>query len=190
MSERQVTILNGSTGVDDRTDEVAEVLDAQFAGRGWRVIRRRTADLRIAPCLGCFGCWVRTPGICVINDDAREIARDVVQSDVVVYATPVVFGGYSPQLKAALDRMISIIMPYFTRIRGEVHHAKRYRRYPRVLAVGLLPRPDPESEEIFSTLVHRSSLNMHAPKTAVRVLDRPSVDVEAVLEAAIAEVTR
>lgn len=28
---------------------------------------------KIANCVGCFGCWTKTPGKCVIRDDATEI---------------------------------------------------------------------------------------------------------------------
>lgn len=28
--------------------------------------------LRIANCVGCFGCWTKTPGRCVIRDDAAD----------------------------------------------------------------------------------------------------------------------
>lgn len=29
--------------------------------------------LRIANCVGCFGCWTKTPGRCVIRDDAARV---------------------------------------------------------------------------------------------------------------------
>ena len=190
MSQRRAVILNGSAARGDRADQTAGAVAQMFGGRDWEVIEYRMADLSIAPCLGCFGCWIRTPGICVIADDAREIARTMVQSDVAVYVTPIVFGGYSAYLKSALDRMIPIILPHFTKVRGEVHHVKRYRRYPNVLGIGLLDHPDLDQEEIFTNLVHRSSLNMRAPMTVVRVLDRPAEDVSPTLEAAVVEVTR
>ena len=27
----------------------------------------------ISNCIGCFGCWTKTPGKCIIRDDATEI---------------------------------------------------------------------------------------------------------------------
>lgn len=48
------------------------------------------------------------------------------------------------------------------KIEGEVHHKPRYERYPRLMGVGVLPQPDEESERIFTTLVSRNAINLHA----------------------------
>ncbi len=29
--------------------------------------------LKIANCVGCFGCWTKTPGRCVIRDDGTKV---------------------------------------------------------------------------------------------------------------------
>ena len=31
----------------------------------------------IKPCLGCFSCWSRTPGQCVIKDDMQDIYEKI-----------------------------------------------------------------------------------------------------------------
>jgi len=97
-------------------------------------------DLDIAPCVGCFGCWIRTPGECVIPDAGRDVAKTVIRSDLTVFLTSVTFGGYSSELKKAVDRLIPLVSPYFRRVGGEVHHRPRYRCHPRLLGVGLLDR--------------------------------------------------
>ncbi len=127
-------------------------------------------EIEIAPCLGCFGCWIRTPGECVIDDDARRVARAVAESDVLILFTPVTFGGYSSLLKGALDRMIPNLSPFFQRYRGETHHARRYARPPSLAGLGSLPRPDREAERIFKTLVERNALNLQSPRVAATVV--------------------
>lgn len=79
-------------------------------------------EMKLAHCLGCFNCWVKTPGMCVEADAGRDIAKAVIRSDVAVLLTPVTFGGYSPELKKTFDRFIQLISPFFQMDHGEVHH--------------------------------------------------------------------
>jgi multimeric flavodoxin WrbA len=124
-------------------------------------------DEKIAFCTGCFGCWIKTPGECVINDAGRAITREFIESDLAVFLTPVTFGGYSAELKKALDRLIPILSPFFITIDGESHHKKRYKHYPRLAVIGLLPAADAEAATVFQTLVSRNAINMHTPAFAV-----------------------
>jgi multimeric flavodoxin WrbA len=166
----RVTVLDGTR--DGREEEalarraVATALDDRASAITTFPLR----ELKIHHCLGCFGCWIKTPGVCVIDDTAREVAAAVVQSDLVIYLTPITFGGYSSELKKALDRNICLISPDFTTVQGETHHKKRYDRYPSILAVGLLDRSDAESEHLFATLVERNAINMHSPAQASTVV--------------------
>lgn len=43
--------------------------------------------LKITPCVGCFGCWVKTPGRCVIRDDAVTVYPLIAQSGRILYIT-------------------------------------------------------------------------------------------------------
>ncbi len=62
-----------------------------------------------------------------------------------------------------MDRIICVILPFFMKINGEVHHRKRYDKYPLMMGLGVLPRVDKQSKQIFTTLVKRNSVNMHSP---------------------------
>lgn len=159
----KAVILNGSRKGDDALDHVHEIIIDELASSGWRVEPFILRDMEICHCVGCFGCWVQTPGVCLVDDAGRDVAKGVVQSDLTVFLTPITFGGYSSELKKALDRIIGIVSPDFVRIEKEVHHKPRYERYPRLLGVGVLPREDEESEGIFRTLVSRNAINFHAP---------------------------
>ena len=157
----KAVILNGSEKGDAAMDGVHEIIVDELEGQGWEVEPLILHELEIRHCVGCFGCWVQTPGVCVINDAGRDVARAVIQSDLVIYLTPVTFGGYSSQLKKALDRSICLVTPFFAKVDGEIHHEPRYERYPRILGVGVLPQADEESERIFTTLVGRNAINAH-----------------------------
>jgi len=150
--------------------EVEAALAGLLEEAGASVQRLALGELAIGGCLGCFGCWVKTPGECVLDDDGRRVAREVIQSDLTAFVTPVTFGGYSSTLKAAVDRLIPLGSPFFRRIAGETHHRPRYARYPRLLGVGTLPEADAEAAELFCALVGRNALNLHAPEHAAGVL--------------------
>ena len=188
--EKRALILDGRIGEDTVAEQSLELATAWFHDRNWNVTTLRLGELEIAPCIGCFGCWIKTPGECVIDDAGRDVARHIVGSDVVVYLTPIQFGGYSYELKKALDRSIPIISPFFRKVKGEVHHKKRYARYPNVAALGWSKRLTEHEDDIFENLVQRNAINMHAPKTAVGVLGPEDADVmDRCIEWTLGEVT-
>jgi multimeric flavodoxin WrbA len=162
-------ILNGLAKKDNA---LLTLIFDHLKGIGWEINTFFPQDKSIAPCQGCFGCWIKTPGICVIDDDGRDIVQLAVQSDMIVFLTPVTFGGYSSELKKAVDRMIPIVLPFFMKINGEIHHKPRYARSPLLIGVGVLSNQDEESEQIFKTLVARNAINLHSSLSMAGVVIR------------------
>jgi len=170
MAGKKVIILDGC-GLPDR--DLAPVLEGLLD-----VLRRdgseieifRLREMKLAHCLGCFGCWVKTPGMCVEDDAGRQIAKAVIQSDSTVFYTPVTFGGYSPELKKMVDRFVQIASPYFLVDHGEVHHPARYPHRPRLLMVGVQRQPNSHEAHIFKTLAGRNAINFHPPAYAADVV--------------------
>ncbi|MGD2069861.1 MAG: NAD(P)H-dependent oxidoreductase [Gemmatimonadota bacterium] len=160
--------LAGGTG-EEALRTVELLLGRELAERGFDVDVAQLREIPVAYCRGCFECWVETPGICRTDDGARDLARRFVGSDLVVFLTPVTFGGYSSELKKALDRSIGLVSPFFRRTDGAFQHLARYERYPALLGVGVMSGPDGEDEELFHTLVERNAHNMHAPAHASAV---------------------
>ncbi len=159
----RATLLLGAVPDDAHTRCVAKVLTSALEERACATEAIDLAELDIAPCLGCFGCWVKTPGICVIDDVGRDVARKAIQCDLLAYVTPITFGGYSYELKKAVDRLIPLVTPFFKLVDGEIHHQKRYVRYPSLIGVGTVKKPDGEAERIFRTLIERNAINFHSP---------------------------
>ena len=162
-------ILNGGRAGEGSDEIVQTAARHELESSGWEVEPLVLRDIRIRPCLGCFGCWTQTPGVCLQDDFAHDIAAKFIRSDLAVLLTPVTFGGYSYELKKALDRCICLISPLFRRIDGQMRHEPRYDRYPRLMGIGVMPHPNHESEEIFKALVGRNATNMHSPAHAAGV---------------------
>lgn len=163
-------ILNGAMNATGLTNSVSRMVEDQLREVG---VETHVFDLRneqIAYCSGCFGCWTKTPGICVIDDAGRVIAETAIHSDLMVWVTPIEFGGYSSVLKKAVDRIIPDLSPFFQLVNGEVHHKPRYRHYPKLLAIGVLPDRNQDSADIFKTLVSKNAINFHSPAHAAKVI--------------------
>ncbi len=163
-------ILDGSIHSDPLATPVRDALLSALHVDGVDVEYMRLSEMNIAPCQGDFFCWIRTPGQCAIDDDNRAVTQALIQSDLVIYLTPVTFGGYSAELKRAVDHLIPLVSPFFAMEKGEIHHQRRYRRYPRLMVIGWLPQPDEASEGIFHHLVYRNGINMYAPSVVSGVV--------------------
>jgi hypothetical protein len=165
----ETVVLNGARAQDIKVDEVCEILVSNLKHLDPNKVYK-LRDIEIADCMGCFCCWIKTPGECVIDDKARNIAAKLLRSDLTVFVSPIVFGGYSYELKKMLDRQICRELPFFKLINGEIHHQPRYERHPNLVAIGVLPQPNAEAEAIFKALVSRNAINMHAPSYATGIV--------------------
>ena len=83
-------------------------------------------DGSIHNCIGCFGCWLKTPGACVIRDKYGDMGEYLSKCDEVIIISECVYGGFSPFVKNVVDRSISYILPFFKINNGEMHHQKRH----------------------------------------------------------------
>ena len=81
----------------------------------------------IQHCRGCFGCWVKTPGKCVILDGYENIGVDMSKCSDLILVSKCYYGSVSPFVKAVQDRAISYIHPDFVIRKGEMHHKRRYK---------------------------------------------------------------
>lgn len=78
-----------------------------------------TRDLHINACLGCFGCWTKTPGECLQEDDMAGLRPRLREAEIWVLATPLYFDGPSGPLKNLMDRMSA-----FLRLAAEVRDGR------------------------------------------------------------------
>ncbi|QNO15874.1 flavodoxin family protein [Alkalicella caledoniensis] len=90
----------------------------------------RLGGKSIKPCIGCWNCWLKTPGICVMKDSMSEIYPDYVNSDTVIFLIDTAQGFINNKAKAFLDRTIPHYHPYIEIVNAECHHVARYQSYP------------------------------------------------------------
>lgn len=162
-------LVDGAFSNDVLSQRTIEIARTQLGGRGLQVEEVVLRDKKINDCIGCFGCWVRTPGTCFFNDFGREYAKMEMFCDFIVAVTPVTYGGYSSLFKRAMDRQICVLLPYMKVRKGETHHPLRYRFYPKLLVIGTMQQPDENTERTFSQLVSRNGLNANTDSDSVIV---------------------
>ena len=100
-------ILDGSPAGDRIGSFSAATLQADLAKRGWSSEVVVLREKKIGNCMGDFLCWMKSPGKCYMADDHLEISRKYLESDLVIFLTPITFGGYSPTLKKMVDHMMN-----------------------------------------------------------------------------------
>ena len=107
--------------IHDLTPEEWERVSRDYDG--WTVVSDRGT---IRPCTGCFGCWNRTPGKCLIPDGYENMGELIRRADVVTVISRCTFAGFSGFVKNVFDRCLGYVLPQFEVVGGETHHKKRY----------------------------------------------------------------
>jgi len=95
-------------------------------------------DLKEYPlqhCIGCWNCWWKKPGACTLKDSLGDILELYMDSDLVLFLSPLMMGTISSELKYFIERMIPLVHPYISIVDRECHHRKRYSSYPDIAAV-------------------------------------------------------
>jgi len=135
-------------------------------------------DMNYSPCRGCFNCWVKNPGKCIFKDDGDILCREIIHSDMVILASPLIMGYPSALIKNALDRIIPLIHPYLEGIDNEAHHMKRYERYP---LLGLLLEKEEDTDQddidIINEIFTRAAINIRSSIKFITYTDKPIEEV-------------
>ena len=86
-------------------------------------------------CIGCFGCWTKTPGECVIKDGYSLTGALMGKSDELIMISECLYGGFSEFVKKVQDRAISYVRGDFNIIDNEMRHRQRYFNKLKVTAI-------------------------------------------------------
>ena len=106
----KVLVLNGSPKQKSDTFRMTEAFLKGLNRTGEHEIHViRVIEKNIAPCRGCFGCWQRMDGHCVIQDDQNAILDLYRNADVIIWSFPLYCYGMPSHLKAVLDRTIPLV---------------------------------------------------------------------------------
>jgi multimeric flavodoxin WrbA len=173
----KITILNGNPEPSG-FDQYLKVLKSNLETNNHQVTQIDLRELPLKYCIGCFDCWVKTPGICDADDASQEMDRAVINSDFTLWAAPLKLGFPSTLLKMAIDKHLPLIHPYLVVDQNEAHHLKRYKSYPRV---GMLIEKEPDTNakdlRILTDIFSRTALNFKSKLEFLEMTELPVEDL-------------
>jgi hypothetical protein len=175
----KVTILNGNPHAENASfDRYLQALSEQLVSHGHKVTIFTLRELNVKHCIGCFGCWIKTPGECVVKDDSSNICREYINSDLVLFASPVIMGFTSAVLKKVHEKLLPLLHPYFELVDRETHHVRRYEKYP--LMALLLEKGeniDQEDIDIICDIYKRDAINFKTTFSFTSLTSKPVEEV-------------
>ena len=101
----KIVVLTGSPHKNGTSNTLAREFIRGAEEAGHEVLRFDTAFLKIHPCIGCDHCGMNGP--CAFNDDMPKVLDAILDSDMLVFVTPIYYFGFSAQIKSAIDRFYS-----------------------------------------------------------------------------------
>ena len=101
----KIIILQGSPNIEGSTNLLVESFSKGARENGHEIKRIDVANLEINPCIGCIACGYE--GTCVQDDDNEMIKNEILNSDMIVFTTPLYYYGMTAQLKTVIDRFCS-----------------------------------------------------------------------------------
>jgi len=94
--------ISASPRADSNSDILLRQALAGAESAGASVEYIRLCDFSIAPCSECNACYAT--GVCIIKDDYQKLSAKLLNTQRLIFATPVFFMNVCAQAKALIDR--------------------------------------------------------------------------------------
>ena len=120
-----VCILFGSPRPHGNTAEILKPFAEELDSLGVHSELWRLAEMNVHSCKGCYHCQdVPNEYGCFQKDDMHEVAKSIIESDLIVLATPIYTWFCTTELKAVLDRFYGLAK-YYRSAKGNLIEGKR-----------------------------------------------------------------
>lgn len=166
----KILLLDGSAENDPVLKTTRKVIEKTLSDKNHDLTSFTLRDTAIQGCIGCFSCWLKTPGVCILKDAGLETTRSVVESECLILLTRITYGGYSWHLAKAMERLVSILQPYFLKVRGKITVKRCKHEKTILIAFGAVAVNSKEREDVFSELVHWNASNYSDGHYVIKVL--------------------
>ena len=103
----KITVLKGSPRKNGTSNYMADEFIRGAKENGHEVFEFDTAKADIKNCIACQSCAMGSKS-CIHTDDFVELREHLLNSDVIVFVTPIYYFGMTSTLKKVIDRFYSI----------------------------------------------------------------------------------
>ncbi len=131
-------------------------------------------DSAVKHCIGCFGCWIKTPGECVIKDGFDRTGCDMGKCEELIMISECLYGGFSSFVKKVQDRAISYVRGDFDIVNNEMRHRRRYRNRIKLSAYFYGEDITEEEKITAENIVRANAKNFYAVVEKVVFLKNPA----------------
>ena len=111
----KILVITGSPRKNGNSNFLVDNFIKGAQEKGHKIVRFDSAFKKVHPCIACNKCGMN--GDCVFNDDFNFVRDNIVDADMVLFATPMYYFGISAQIKTVIDR--------FYAINGKIHVPKK-----------------------------------------------------------------
>ena len=123
MRTMKVTIFNGTPRKKGNTAAMTTILKEQLSSQGIKAEEHFLYHADIKGCMNCGHCHA-SPSLneCAIKDDALKLLKKFIDSDIVVFASPVYMWHLTASMNAFIERLHSLCRheaPYVNMMKGK-----------------------------------------------------------------------
>ena len=160
----KISAFNGSPKADrGNTHVMVSALLEGAAEAGAATENVLLAKKKIGHCIGCFTCWTKTPGKCVLKDDMENLLKLYMASDIVIMASPLYVDHVTGIMKDFMDRSLPLVCPQFEMgDAGQTRHVARYGKYPAIVWVSNCGFPEKDQFAVLRLACERDIRNNKA----------------------------
>lgn len=157
----KIVVFNGSPRAEQsNTHVMVEAFLEGARGAGAETENIFLAQNTIKHCLGCFACWLKTPGQCIQSDDMEALIKEYLSADVVVFATPLYVDNVSGIMKDFIDRLVPLGDPHLEKDSGgEVCHILGSKKSPKFVMISNCGFPEQSHFQVLRLLAKRMARN-------------------------------
>lgn len=112
----RILVLNGSPRKNGNTARMVGAFEKGAKENGHVVSVAQVGAKKIQGCKACEHCKEKEPGVCVLKDDMQEIYKQIMEADMIIFASPIYYFTMTGQIISAINRTYAL---------GRLSHVKK-----------------------------------------------------------------